>query len=138
MKCFYKMDSTDIFYKFISEENYLNLGFILDNFYIENVKYNSLRDYIRKNNIKKSAKLLVHLNGIKFLNAELREKLFLISDDTLIQDDDDLKNNILGKILTVILHILKYGSCDKMNHVLLEHIKIKNLPHFTHKIYKFK
>jgi len=82
-------------------------------------------------------KALLH----KFKDPVLRNKLVSIPDNALMVEHTTRDNiwgdggdggteekgsNYLGKILTVLSHVLKYGNCDKMSSALRKKVKIKD------------
>jgi len=85
-----------------------------------------------------SARMFVMVKGLiaKFSEPSLRKKLVELPDDTLLVEHtsrdkiwanggDGKGLNYLGKMLTVIAHVLKYGNCDHMSSKLQETIHLK-------------
>lgn len=88
---------------------------------------------------KKRVNIMIDVLLYKFMDKTLAKKLKAIPDNALLvehtvrdkfwADGGDGGTgkkglNVLGKILTVISHILKYGSCEYMNPKLVKHVKI--------------
>lgn len=75
----------------------------------------------------------------KFQDPILRKKLISIPDDGMLVEHTSRDaiwgdggvlgkgTNYLGKILTVLSHVLKYGSCVKMNKELQKEVMINNV-----------
>lgn len=71
--------------------------------------YNTIDEYLTT----KTDNVLATITAVtcKFFNKELKEQLLKIDDDVLLVDTTD-PNNVLGKTLTSLRVVFKYGSCN--------------------------
>lgn len=105
---------------------------------IREYKSVKIRDDWENVKIKIMIKALMH----KFLTKEMFKKIVKIPDDVLLVEHTtrdkiwadggdggtgEKGENCLGKILTVISHMLKYGGCQNMSKALKKAVKIKGL-----------
>lgn len=94
---------------------------------------------IRKDWEKVKVNIMIKAVLYKFSKTRLKQKLADISDDVFFVEHTTRDNiwadggdggtgkkgsNFLGKILTVVFHVLKHGNCDHMSKALKKAVKI--------------
>lgn len=82
----------------------------------------SVEKYFEKRKI--TTKKLIMVLIYKFSSPGMKKKIVSIPDNLLLVDPVDPDNH-LGKILTALSYILKYGDCEKMNKSLKKDVRLK-------------